>query len=218
MADLPPHLSKNPVGRERISPYVVDEHQRERILDAAIEVFAKRGYPNTTIDNILAAAKMGWGRFYAYFEDKETCFAQAFDRVVECSRERVAEAIPDGAPWEDQAVAALREVLEIIAEEPRAARLVLVEAQTAGPEAVARYEALLESLTPVLRSARGLSREGAELPESFEDASIAGVAWLLHQRIVAADLGDVDELLPDLVGILVEPYLGQRKAAALLAS
>jgi AcrR family transcriptional regulator len=218
MATLPPHLAKKPIGRERVSPYVVDEHQRERILDAAIAVFAKRGYANTTIDNLIAAAKMGWGRFYAYFEDKESCFAEAFDRVVQRSRGRIASAIPDDAPWEEQAVDALRALLGVVAEEPHAARLVLVEAQTAGPESLARYEALVESLTPLLRQARGSSKVGAELPESFEDASIAGVAWLLHQRIVAGDLDQVEELLPDLVGILIEPYLGERRAASLLAS
>lgn len=218
MSSLPPHLMKKQVGRDQVSREVVESHQRERVLEAAVGVFAKRGYPNTTIDHIIAAAKIGVGSFYALFDGKEDCFSQVFDRVVERGRERVVAAIPEDSAWEGQAVAALRALLELIAEEPHAARIALVEVQTAGPKSLARYEDLLESLTPVLRVARELSPVGAELPETFEDATIAGVAWLLHQRLVGGELDDLAKILPDLVGILVEPYVGEDRATALLAA
>lgn len=218
MASLPPHLLKTAVGRDRVSRELVESHQRERVLEAATGVFAKRGYPNTTIDHVVAAARIGVGSFYALFDGKEDCFAQAFDRVVERGRARILEAIPAGAAWEEQALCALRALLDLIAEEPQAARVALVEVQTAGPGSLAAYEDLLESLTPVLRKGRALSPAGAELPQSFEDATIAGVAWLLHQRLVAGELGNVEKLLPDLVGILVEPYVGEDRAEALLAA
>jgi AcrR family transcriptional regulator len=209
---------KTPVGRDRVSRDLVESHQRERVLEAATGVFAKRGYPNTTIDHIVAAARIGVGSFYALFEGKEDCFAQVFDRVVERGRARVVQAIPADASWEEQTGCALQALLDLIAEEPHAARIALVEVQTAGPESLVRYEALLESLIPVLRKGRSLTPVGAELPETFEDATIAGVAWLLHQRLVGGELDDVRQLLPDLVGILVEPYVGENRAAALLAS
>jgi AcrR family transcriptional regulator len=218
MASLPPHLMKTPVGRDRVSRDLIESHQRERVLEAATGVFAKRGYPNTTIDHIVAAARIGVGSFYALFDGKEDCFAQVFDRVVERGRARLTDAIPVGAPWEEQSLAVLRALLDLIAEEPHAARIALVEVQTAGPESLARYEDLLEGLIPVLRDARNLTPVGVELPETFEDATIAGVAWLLHQRLVGGELDDVQQLLPDLVGILVEPYVGEDRAAALLAS
>lgn len=217
MASLPPHLLKGPVGRDPLSRDVVEAHQRDRILDAATGVFAKRGFPNTTIDHIVAAAKVGVGSFYALFDGKEDCFAQVFDRVVEGGRERVLAAIPPKRPWGEQAVCALRALLEAIAEEPHAARIALIEVQTAGAQSLARYEALLESLTPMLRHARKLTSVGAELPETFEDASIAGVAWLLHQRLVAGEVENIQALLPDLVGLLVEPYVGEAEAATLLS-
>ena len=218
MPTIPPHLLKGPVGRDPLSREVVEAHQRENILDAATGVFAKRGYPNTTIDHIIAAAKIGVGSFYALFDGKEDCFAQLFDRVVTRGRDRIEEAIPAEAPWEEQAIAALRALLDTIAEEPHAARVALVEAQTAGSASLERYQELLDGLTAVLRRARGLTPVGAELPDTFEDATIAGVAWLLHQRLVAGDLADLEKLLPDLVGILVEPYVGEQRAAGLLAA
>lgn len=216
MTPLPPHLLKTPVGRDRVSRDLIESHQRERVLEAATGVFAKRGYPNTTIDHIVVAARIGVGSFYSLFDGKEDCFAQVFDRVVARGRERVVEAIPEDASWEEQARSALGALLALVGEEPHAARIALVEVQTAGADALARYDELLESLTPMLREARDLTPVGAELPETFEDATIAGVAWLLHQRIVGGQLDDLHELLPDLVGILVEPYVGEARAAALL--
>jgi AcrR family transcriptional regulator len=218
MASLPPHLLKTPVGRDRVPGELVESHQRERVLEAATAVFAKRGYPNTTIDHIVAATKIGVGSFYALFDGKEDSFAQVFDRVVERGRARIVAAMPADAAWEEQAVCALRALLDLIAEEPHAARIALVEVQTAGPDSLERYESLLEGLVPMLRKARDLTPQGGELPESFEDATIAGVAWLLHQRLVGGELDDLQQLLPDLVGILVEPYVGEDRAAALLAS
>jgi AcrR family transcriptional regulator len=218
MTSLPPHLMKMPVGRDRVSRDLVESQQRERVLEAATGVFAKRGYPNTTIDHIIAAARIGVGSFYALFEGKEDCFAQVFDRVIERGRDRLMDAIPVDSPWEEQAIAVLRALLDLITEEPHAARIALVEVQTAGPESLARYENLLESLTPMLKKARRLSTRGPELPETFEDATMAGVAWLLQQRLVAGELDDLDDLKVDLVGILVEPYVGESRARTLLAA
>jgi AcrR family transcriptional regulator len=218
MATLPPHLLKTPVGRDRVPGALVESHQRDRVLEAATAVFAKRGYPNTTIDHVVAAAKIGVGSFYALFEGKEDCFAQVFDRVVARGRARILAAMPADAGWEAQAVCALRALLELVAEEPHAARIALVEVQTAGSDSLERYESLLEGLVPVLRRGRGVTSVGAELPETFEDATIAGVAWLLHQRLVGGEINEIEKLLPELVGILVEPYLGEDRAAELLAS
>ncbi len=207
MATLPEHLSKVPVGRDRISREVVESHQRDRILDAAIVVFAKRGYRGTTIDNIVAAAKIGVGSFYALFDGKEGCFLQAYDRIVETAWERIEAAVPAERPWQEQAAAALGALLEAVAADPRGARVTIVEAQTAGLAALARYEETLTRIAPLLRRGREASPLAEELPATLEDATVAGVAWLLHQRLVMGELDDIEGLLPALVEIVVEPYL-----------
>lgn len=217
MASLPEYLSKAPIGRGQVPRQVIEAHQRDRILDAALGVFARRGYPATTIDHIVAAARIGVGSFYALFDGKDDCFIQLFDRVAARGRERIVAAIPADADWAEQALSALRAALELIADEPHAGRIVLIEVQTAGPLALSRYGELLEGLAPLLRRGRELSPVGAELPQTFEDATIAGVAWLLHQRLVAGELKDIEKLLPELAGILIEPYIGESRALTLLS-
>lgn len=48
--------------------------KREQILAAAYEVFSKKGYHRSTIDEIIALANTGKGTVYNYFHNKEQLF------------------------------------------------------------------------------------------------------------------------------------------------
>jgi len=218
MVSLPEHLQAKPAGRHRLSPEVRAEHQRERILDAAIAVFADRGYQGTTIDNIVAAAKVGVGSFYELFDNKPDCFVQAYTRVVADARAQIAAAIPAGAEWPEQACAALRSLLELIEAEPQRARVALVEVQTAGAEALTRHEETVDSVIPLLARGRAENPELAELPSHIEEAIVGGLAWLLQQRLAQGEFEGAEAYLPDVLEIAVVPYVGREKAASLLAA
>ncbi|HEX3775521.1 MAG TPA: TetR/AcrR family transcriptional regulator [Polyangiaceae bacterium] len=56
--------------------------RRQQILSVAREVFAKRGYHQTTIDDIVAQAGVARGTFYLYFEDKRGIFSDLVDRFA----------------------------------------------------------------------------------------------------------------------------------------
>jgi AcrR family transcriptional regulator len=218
MASLPEHLMPVPADRQPLPREVMAEHQRDRVIAAAIEVFAKRGYPATTVDHIVAAARIGVGSFYALFDGKPDCFLAAYDRIVAESRERIEASLPAGAEQPQKVCSALHTLLELIGAEPLRARLVLVEAQTAGPEALARYEASLDRIVPELRRCRAASPVAAELPQTLEVATLGGVVWFLQQRIVLGEIGDAPTLLPELAEIVLEPYVGREESERLLAA
>jgi AcrR family transcriptional regulator len=217
MVSLPEHLQAKPAGRHRLAPEVRAEHQRERILDAAGKVFAKRGYQGTTIDDIVAAAKVGVGSFYELFDNKPDCFVQAYERIVADARERISAAIPVEAEWPEQACAALRALLELIEAEPSRARVALVEVQTAGPEALTRHEETVDSVIPLLARGRAANPALAQLPSHLEEAIVGGLAWLLQQRLAQGEFEGVDAHLPDVLEIAVVPYVGREATARLLA-
>jgi AcrR family transcriptional regulator len=207
-----------PAGREPLSREVMAEHQRERILDAATGVFAKRGYQATTVDNIVAAAKVGVGGFYALFGGKEECFLAAYDRVFADARARIVAALPAGRPWPEQACAALRATLDFLAAEPLRARVVLIESQTAGPAGLARYEGSIDELVPLLRLGRKHSPVAEELPPTLEVAVVGGLLWFLQQRLALGELEGIERFLPDAAEIVIEPYLGRTSTERLLAA
>ncbi|HEY5698362.1 MAG TPA: helix-turn-helix domain-containing protein [Acidimicrobiales bacterium] len=85
-----------PDGRAPTSP------TRERILDAALDLFVEQGVRGTTISDIerqvgLAA---GTGSFYRHFPSKEVLLRAAVEReaaqcMAEVHRDRAAMALPD---------------------------------------------------------------------------------------------------------------------------
>ncbi len=221
MVSLPEHLQAKPAGRHRLSPEVRTEHQRERVLDAAIGVFAERGFQAATIDDVVAAAKIGVGSFYDLFDNKADCFVQAYERIVAEARMRIAAAVASEAGWPEQACAALRALLELIEAEPAPAKVALVEVQTAGPEALTRHEEMVESVIPLFVRGRAENPALAQLPElssHLEEAIVGGLVWLLQQRLAQGEFEGVDAHLPDLLELAVVPYVGREAIASLIAA
>jgi AcrR family transcriptional regulator len=197
-----------PVGRDRLPREVRTEYQRDRVLTAAVEVFAKRGYQETTVDRIVSAARIGVGSFYALFDGKEACFIAAYDRVIDAGCERIAATQPADAPWAERIAAGLRTLLEMLADDPFAARVALVEAQTAGDAALARHERNLDRVADLFSLGREHSPIAGELPATLEFATVAGLTWLLQQRIAAGEI-EAEKLFPEVLEMVVEPYLGE---------
>ena len=68
----------------------MDSDQRRRqILDAALGVFAKKGYHGSSVTDIIVAAGIARGTFYLYFESKRAIF----DAILGVIFERVNEQI-----------------------------------------------------------------------------------------------------------------------------
>ena len=52
------------------------EHRRLRLLSAALDLFAERGYEETSVGAIVARARMSKSAFYEQFTTKEHCFRE----------------------------------------------------------------------------------------------------------------------------------------------
>ncbi|MGH7763452.1 MAG: TetR/AcrR family transcriptional regulator, partial [Candidatus Dormibacteraceae bacterium] len=50
------------------------EKRRCRLAEAALTLFATRGYNVTSVDDIVGAARVSKSAFYEFFESKEHCF------------------------------------------------------------------------------------------------------------------------------------------------
>ena len=62
------------------------EQKKERtkgaILDAALKLFTRKGYENTSIEELAAEAGVGKGTIYSYFKTKSEIFL-AFGHLVQ---------------------------------------------------------------------------------------------------------------------------------------
>jgi AcrR family transcriptional regulator len=54
--------------------YNLSEEKRQRIFQAAVSEFASHKFSEASLNRIVKAAKIPWGSFYQYFEDKEDLY------------------------------------------------------------------------------------------------------------------------------------------------
>jgi AcrR family transcriptional regulator len=90
---------------------------RRELVAAAVELFASRGYEDTTVDDIAAAAGVGRRTFFRYFRGKE----DAVSPDHEAALARVAEIFENAHPTEPASTLALRAgetVFDMYAEDP----------------------------------------------------------------------------------------------------
>lgn len=61
------------------------EKTRDRILNAAVELFSRYGFKKVSINQIMKEAKMTHGAFYAHFESKEALYSTSFLQTLKAS-------------------------------------------------------------------------------------------------------------------------------------
>ena len=66
--------------------------QQQRLLVAAREVFAKRGFASASIDDIVSRARVSRTTFYRFFAGKEECMLAVFDEAISRLMETFATA------------------------------------------------------------------------------------------------------------------------------
>ncbi len=87
-------LLMSPVKPARTRP--TRDEVRDRILDAAMEVFAAEGFAGATIDAIGQAAGFTKGAVYSNFESKDELFLALLDRQSENRGELIVTAFDSG--------------------------------------------------------------------------------------------------------------------------
>jgi hypothetical protein len=114
------------------------------------------------------------------------------------------------AGWPEQAYLGLRAVLSMLLDQPLSARLVLVEAQGAGSEAIARYDAVIDSVVAWLGEGRRLYPAARDLPPTFEQAAVTGLAFYLQQCLLDSRPHTLEQLLDETAGLLLDPIVGAK--------
>jgi AcrR family transcriptional regulator len=103
------------------------ESTRQALVDNAVELFTKRGYAGTSLDEVTKRARVTKGALYHHFSGKQALFEAAFDAVENKFMRRLSEIVSaPGDPWET-AIAGLRAYVRVCLE-PSYQRIVIHEA------------------------------------------------------------------------------------------
>ena len=101
---------------------------RDRILDAALNIFANKGYHDTRMDEIVEASSTSKGSIYFHFPNKERLFLALVDQFADLIDRRVREAVEQEAEGIARVRAALQACLETFGRYRRPAKIMLVQA------------------------------------------------------------------------------------------
>lgn len=101
---------------------------RQRLLDAAEQVFADKGFHGAVVDDIIKASDSSKGGFYFHFPNKQAIFLALIDALVPKLATAVDHAIAGETDPVGQLDAALRTVLETFSRHRRLSKILLVEA------------------------------------------------------------------------------------------
>jgi len=201
-----------PPGRHPLPKEFIAQHQRARIISALAEETVEKGYRSVTVADIVRRAGIARNTFYENFSSKEDCFLAASEFAVTEALRRVVDAATKVESWPERVDAGLSAFLRYVASEPALARTCIVEALSAGPAAVERYESSIQAFVPLFRLGRKVSPHGDDLPATLEETIIGGIFWIIYQRIIMGQTEQIEELLPELVEFSLTPYIGAEAA------
>lgn len=186
---------------------------RDRVLDAASDVFAERGFHGATVEDICERAGFTRGAFYSNFSSKEDLVLELSRRHSEALVDRIRKASKrESAGAED----VLRDVLAALADETRGKEQWLVLTTEFTLHAIrdagarrswaAQQRRVRDELVAVVDEA--VARQGLTLPMStdlFVRVAISLAQGTMTQRLVEPRSLAVGELertvLPILLGV-----------------
>jgi AcrR family transcriptional regulator len=181
----------------------------ERVLRALASVVSEKGYPDTTVAEIVERASTSQRTFYEHFKNKEDAIVAALDSG---SAHMLAAALPAfrRAPDWPHAVHDTQEAMFAFgAEEPEYARLGGVEMYAAGKRALDQREVVTEGM-------EGLLAPGYELrpktPPIAAEAIGGALYSLLYDHVNHQGPATLPDLVPTLVYVTLAPFLDRDEA------
>jgi AcrR family transcriptional regulator len=168
------------------------DDKRQRILEAAVRVFARQGYEASPVGDVAREAGVAYGLVYHYFGSKdavlEAVFREQWGRLL--AAVALAEETGETAP--EQLALVVRIVLRAWRDDPDLVRL-LVREITRSPHIQDELDEIGQAFASIERIIRRGQDEGTFRREL--DAQLA--AWMLYGALEEVLTGWVLGQLPD---------------------
>lgn len=185
--------------------------ERERIVEALIEVAAEHGYLDTTIEAVLDRAGLDRAAFDRHFRGKHDCFLSAWQEInEECMAEMVA-AYNSQEDWPDRLRALACQVIGSLCSDPGRAAFA-VEILAAGDAPRARRDMTMRVIASLIDAGRKEMDDPESVPHTTAEA-LAGAAYgQIFAKVVGGRGEELPALIPQLMSAAVMPYLGVEAA------
>lgn len=188
--------------------------ERERLVAAMAASCAENGYGAAGVEDVLWRTGLPPSAFHEHFADKDECVVAVLDELLSETTQAVAGAqAPEYGDWQ-RLLMGVRALLDLLAAQPSAAKLALIETRGEVPAAAhERYAACIRVLIALLDRARTYAERSA--PPSATRGAIGGAEFLIRRELLAGRAERLPDLLPDIIYGTVVPFLPQQEALRL---
>lgn len=167
------------------------------------------------VSDIVARARVSRTTFYQQFDDRRACLLAAYEDAQRRLWVQAKEATEPEPDWPAEAAAAIAAVLGFFASEPATAHLFSEAGQVADRELAERHRTAMQRLASLLRRGRANLRQPDQLAEITETALIENAAAIARSYVVRGEANRLPALAPQLIELLLSPYLGAAEAGRL---
>jgi AcrR family transcriptional regulator len=179
----------------------VARNQRERLFGAMVASVATRGYADTRVTDLIELSGISRRSFYALYPDKEACFKEV---VAEIVMEAIRRADPSDVPaGEERARQRFQRLAAAVIEQPAAARLCLVDAHAAGPEALRPVEDAIAAVEKLMLIRAAEMPERAGTPPEMISALVGSAIEIIRTRLRRGEERELVELTAPLMDFLL---------------
>lgn len=199
-----------PRGRGAMNGEQAARLRRERIIAAAAQLCAERGYESLKVADIVARARVTRGAFYSSFRSREDVFRAAQTVALQESIGAAASEFFLGRSWPERIWRAGQATLSYLGSELDLAQLGIVETYAAGEAALRRQHDTRTAYTVFLEE--GYREAPYEVPRIASEAIGWGVFALIRREVLAGSDSELFSLLPQGVYVTIAPFIGPSAA------
>ena len=179
--------------------------RRRRVIDAAFELGAERGYDAVQMREVSASANVSLATIYRYFSSKDHLLAAAMTEWTAKLQGRVAQSPPRGDTAADQLVDVLGRAWRAMARQPKLTAALVRALSSADPGV---QESAKEVQGQIAAMAAGIL---SDVDPAVRTDILAVIGHVWYSTLVAWANGrtDFDQVLAELeraVRVLVEPH------------
>jgi TetR/AcrR family transcriptional regulator len=147
-----------------IAPFDAEHSSRDKILDAAEALFAKRGYAGVGLRELAEVVGLGKSSLFHHFKNKPELYAAVAARILRRIEERLIRTLAAGGSPAERLERLLDELVDLLAANPNYARVLLrslfEDDDLAGemPEEIEGHraiESIMASMSQLLREGMG---------------------------------------------------------------
>jgi AcrR family transcriptional regulator len=183
----------------------------ERIARAVTEVTAERGYQAMSTDDIAERASISLSTFYSTFADKRDAVLAALEMGGAQLLASVVPAARRAPDWREGVRIAYEAMFSYLVAEPAFARLAAIDVYSVGPEALARRDRVIDSMSAMLTPAYA---ENPTVPRIAGEAIGGAVYALFRHRIRNGGPQHLPQDIPLATYITLAPFIGPEEACA----